>query len=87
MKRGHVMTTVCIILSISFLALTTPSLLLYTAHNAKIIDSSTVKDWQMFTIALMELNHFLNFWLYCVCWREFREKSLRHIKRLLRIEG
>ena len=86
-KRGrpkHVMTRICIVLSISFLIFTSPLMVLNIAIVVELADpeNETTSSLARYLWFLSMCNHAMNFWVYCVYWKEFRQKAIDLCKTL-----
>ena len=81
-KKGKHMTRICIILSISFLLLSSPMVALRIAILMDLVDvnSDTVVNLFPIFFLLMCCNHVINFWVYFVCWNEFRRRAVKLFK-------
>jgi hypothetical protein len=77
-RRGRHMTRICLTLSVSFLLLAFPFTVLRLLILSGTLDPSSPivqTAYQLCTLLVMT-NHVLNFWIYCVCWKEFRDRVL-----------
>ena len=78
------MTRICMILSISFLVQVSPWVILQSMIAMNLVDATneTVDILFDFVVLLGMSNHFMNFWTYFVCWKEFRERAIKVFKTL-----
>ena len=83
-KRGQHMTRICMILCISFLVQGSPWVILQSMIAMNLVDvtNETVDILFNFVVLLGMSNHCMNFWAYCVCWKEFRERAIKLFKTL-----
>ena len=83
-RQGRHMTRICIVMSLSFLLLAFPMVCLRLAILMNLADagSETVDSVYQFASLLLMSNHVINFWVYCVCWKEFRQRALNICKTL-----
>ena len=83
-KQGKHMTQICIVLSISFLLLASPLVVLRYVILIDMVDvtSATVENLLSVFYLLTCCNHVINFWVYFVCWNEFRRRAVKLFKTL-----
>ena len=85
-KQSQRMTRISMVLSVSFLLLTFPQATLSLLIAMDLVDenSKSVLILVEFLSLLTMSNHALNFWLYCVYWKEFRKRTIDFCKTLFK---
>ena len=77
-QHKNAMTIICIVLSISFLLLTCPLMAFNVAITMNFVDENTetARNISRYLTLLNMSSHVMNFWVYCVYWKEFRRRAI-----------